>query len=166
MDPQIRRQRHLAGFDHLADLIKLFRLFFRIVGVEQAEIQFPLALVDMIFEKPACGLDVCVPRIERLMRMTVVARAAHYQRDIRRHGHDGFERLGLDDSGIRFVDLKELENDKYCRKYNDHDLTDFLEHIVCLGDVTTNFLPAHPSDPLDAWDIEQDAEDGEMMPTA
>lgn len=122
MKPKVRRQRHLAIFDLLAHFFELLDLFLGVVSIKNTQVETAPTGVDVVSEKPTRRLNVCVPRIDRFVRVAIVAGTPQNQRDIRRNRKGGFERIALDDRRICSFYLKELYYDECSRKHKKKDL--------------------------------------------
>lgn len=128
MDPKVRWQWHRTTRDLVADLFELSFLFFLIERIEAAKVKLLSTLHYVILNEPAKRLDICVPRVNRLMRMTVVAGAADDQRNIRWDGYRRLQGLAGINWRIGLIDPEELDPHQNDAQQDGDDLYELFQH--------------------------------------
>jgi hypothetical protein len=86
MNDQIRRERHLVFPYLFDDIIEPVVLLHQSVPCVLIEVESPFAITNMFVEPPSEWLDFRVPRIYRIVAMTVVAGSLKNRLDCLRHG--------------------------------------------------------------------------------
>ena len=122
MHDQIRRQRHQASFDLLANLFKFMFLLPRSICAVFAHVEMFAAVIDVIAQPPANRSYLRVPRIYRLVRVAIIARPRHYLLYIGGNANDRFDCFRGVDRRIRPVDPNELYEHENHDNTDNHDL--------------------------------------------